>query len=102
MITERTFTLELELVPYFFHIVLQNGSRWISSYIANCVFNVFLCYTTIMLNSVTIHAITKISSLPKSLKTLLLSLATSDLCVGLLSGSTCANYSSCYAAGSKC
>ena len=36
-----------------------------------------------MLNSVTIHAIRKTSSLPKPLKTLLLSLAVSDLGVGL-------------------
>ena len=55
-----------------------------SSYIANCVFNAFLCCTTIILNSVTIHAIRKTSSLPKPLKTLLLSLAVSDLGVGLL------------------
>ena len=37
-----------------------------------------------MLNSVTIHAIRKTSSLPKTLKTLLLSLAVSELGVGLL------------------
>ena len=37
-----------------------------------------------MLNIATIHAITKTSSLPKPLKTLLLSLAASDLGVGLL------------------
>ena len=55
-----------------------------SSYIANSVFNAFLCYTAIMSNIVTIHAIRKTSSLPKSLKTLLLSLAVSDLRVGLL------------------
>ena len=54
-----------------------------SSYIANIVFNVSLCYTAIMVNSVTIHAIKKTSSLPKPLKTLLLSLAVSDLGVGL-------------------
>ncbi len=55
-----------------------------STFIANCVFNSFLCYTTIMLNIVTIHAIRKTSSLPKTLKTLLLSLAVSDIGVGLL------------------
>ena len=55
-----------------------------STYIANIIFNAFLCYTAIMLNSITIHAIRKISSLPKPLKTLLLSLAVSDLSVGLL------------------
>ena len=37
-----------------------------------------------MLNSITIHAIRKTSSLPKPLKTLLLGLAVSDLSVGLL------------------
>ena len=37
-----------------------------------------------MLNVVTIHALTKTSSLPKTLKTLLLSLAVSDVGVGLL------------------
>jgi len=55
-----------------------------SAYIANCVFNNFLSYTAIMLNIVTIHAIRKASSLTKTLKTLLLSLAVSDLGVGLL------------------
>ncbi|XP_078349169.1 histamine H2 receptor-like [Oculina patagonica] len=55
-----------------------------SSYIANCVFNAFSSYTAIMLNIVTIRAIRKTSSLPKPLKTLLLSLAVSDLGVGLL------------------
>jgi len=55
-----------------------------SAYIANCVFNTFLSYTAIMLNIVTIHAIRKASSLSKTLKTLLLSLAVSDLGVGLL------------------
>jgi len=55
-----------------------------SAYIANCVFNTFLSYSAIMLNIVTIHAIRKASSLSKTLKTLLLSLAVSDLGVGLL------------------
>ena len=55
-----------------------------SSYMANCVFNAFLSYTAIMLNSVTIYATRKTSSLPKPLKILLLSLAVSDLGVGLL------------------
>ena len=55
-----------------------------STYIANCVFNSFLSYTAIMLNIVTIHAIRNTSSLPKTLKTLLLSLAVSDVGVGLL------------------
>ena len=55
-----------------------------STYIANCVLNNFLSYTVIMLNIVTIHAIRKTSSLPNTLKTLLLNLAVSDIAVGLL------------------
>ena len=55
-----------------------------STYIANCVFNTFLSYSAIMLNIVTIHAIRKTSSLPNTLKTLLLNLAVSDIGVGLL------------------
>ena len=55
-----------------------------SSYIANCVLNALLCCTATMLNSVTILAIRKTSSLSKTLKTLLLSLAVSNLGVGLL------------------
>ena len=55
-----------------------------TSYIVNCVLNAILTYTTIMLNILTIHAIRKTSSLPKPLKTLFLSLAASDLGVGLL------------------
>ena len=52
--------------------------------IAFCVFNSFLSYTTIILNIVTIHAIRKTALLPKPLRTLLLSLAASDVGVGLL------------------
>ena len=52
--------------------------------VANCVFNGFLCYTTIILNIVTIHAIRKTALLPKPLRTLLLSLTASDVGVGLL------------------
>ena len=49
-----------------------------------CVINSFSSYTAIMLNCVTIHAIRRTPSLPQSLKTLLLSLAVSDLGVGLV------------------
>ena len=52
--------------------------------IINIVFNIFLSYTAIMLNIVTIDTIRKAPSLPKTLKTLLLSLAVSDVGVGLL------------------
>ena len=54
-----------------------------STYIANCVLNNFLTYTAVMLNIITIYAIRKSSSLAKTLKTLLLSLAVSDVGVGL-------------------
>ena len=54
-----------------------------TTFIANCVFNNFLSYTAIMLNIVTMYAIRRTSSLPKTLKTLLLSLAFSDVGVGL-------------------
>ena len=52
--------------------------------VASCIFNSFLSYTTIILNIVTIHAIRKTALLPKPLRTLLLSLAASDVGVGLL------------------
>ena len=54
------------------------------SYLTLCVFNAFLSYTATMLNIVAIYAIRKTLSLPKNFKTLLLSLAVSDLGVGLL------------------
>ena len=54
------------------------------TYVANCVFNSFLCYTAIVLNILTIQALRRTSSLPKTLKPLLLSLAVSDVGVGLL------------------
>ena len=60
-----------------------------SSYIANCVLNAFLTITAIILNSVTIQALRRTSSLPKPLKALLLSLAASDLGVGLLCHPLC-------------
>ena len=63
---------------------MKGAKEFSSTYIVNIIFNAFLCYTAIMLNSITIHAIRKTSSLPKPLKTLLLSLAVSDLTVGLL------------------
>ena len=54
------------------------------SYLTLCLLNGYLSYTATMLNIVAIYAIRKTSSLPKNLKTLLLSLAVSDLGVGLL------------------
>ena len=52
--------------------------------VVNCFFNAFLSFTAIVLNIITMQALRKTSSLPKTLKTLLLSLAVSDLGVGLL------------------
>ena len=52
--------------------------------VANYVLNGFLSYTAIVLNIITIQALRKTSSLPQTLKTLLLSLSISDLSVGLL------------------
>ena len=52
--------------------------------VANCVFNSFLSYTNIFLNIITIHVLRKTTLLPKPLRTLLLSLAASDVGVGLL------------------
>ena len=56
--------------------------RWTN--LVNLLFNNFLSYTAIMLNVVTIHAIRKTSSLPNTLKTLLMNLAVTDVGVGLI------------------
>ena len=55
-----------------------------SWYIANCVLNAFLTTTAISFNSITILALRRTSALSKPLRTLLLSLAVTDLGVGLL------------------
>ena len=69
-----------ELVLDYFPRISQVENLYATA-IANCVFNSFLSYTAIVLNIVTIHAIRKTPSLPK---TMLLSLAVSDVGVGLL------------------
>ena len=56
-----------------------------STFMTNCIFSNFLTHTSIMLNIVTIYAIHKTSAMAKTLKTLLLSLAFSDVAVGLFS-----------------
>ena len=56
-----------------------------STFMTNCIFSNFLTHTSIMLNIVTIYAIHKTSAMAKTLKTLLLSLAFSDVVVGLFS-----------------
>ena len=73
-----------EAVPQYFPTISEaEDLYW--TYIANSVLNNFLTCTAIMLNIITMHAIRKTSSLPKTLKTLLLSLAVSDFGVGVLS-----------------
>ena len=62
---------------------MKPAQEFYSWYVVSGVFNVFLSYTAIMLNIVTIRAIRKTLSLSKPLKTLLLSLAVSDLGAGL-------------------
>ncbi|XP_068742539.1 melanocyte-stimulating hormone receptor-like [Montipora capricornis] len=54
------------------------------STIPNIVFNAVLCFTALTLNGATIYALRKTPSVPKPLKALLLSLAVSDLGVGIL------------------
>lgn len=56
-----------------------------SSLMANCILNAILASSTVLFNCVTIHAVRKTASLTTPLKTLLLSLAISDLGIGLLS-----------------
>lgn len=73
-----------EAVPQYFPTI-SDAEDLYSTYIANSVLNNFLSYTAIMLNIITMHAIRKTSSLSKTLKTLLLSLAVSDFGVGVLS-----------------
>ncbi len=73
-----------DMLLQFSPSVISGVEELYSTYIANCVINSFLSYTAIMLNVVTIQAIRKTSSLPKPLKLLLLSLAVSDVGVGLL------------------
>ena len=53
-------------------------------YTINCILNAFLCFTASTLNCITIYALRKTSSLPKPLRTLLFSLAVSDVGVGFL------------------
>ena len=55
--------------------------RWIL--VAGCISNNFLTYTAIMLNIVTLYAIPKSLSVPKTLRTLMLNLAVSDVVVGV-------------------
>ena len=62
----------------------RKGHQMDWSYLTLCVLNAYFSHSATMLNIVAIYAIRKTSSLFKNLKTLLLSLAFSDLGVGLL------------------
>ena len=75
---------DCDLLNEFFSGTSASVEVFRPALVANCVFNGFLCYTTIILNIVTIHAVRKTALLPKPLRTLLLSLAASDVSVGLL------------------
>ena len=55
-----------------------------ASFIATCVFNAFFGFTAITFNIVTILALRKPLTIPRAVKTLLMSVAVSDLGVGLL------------------
>jgi len=55
-----------------------------SSLMANCILNAILACSTVIFNCVTIHAVRKTNAVSTPLKTLLLSLAISDLGIGLL------------------
>ena len=73
--------------PLCDELLIPSGAQYddlYSWYIVNCVLNASLTITAIILNSITIQAIIKTSSLPTPLKTLLLSLAVCDLGVGLV------------------
>ena len=73
-----------DILKEFFFRTSADVDDFRPALVANCVFNTFLCYITIILNIVNIHAIRKTILLPKPLRTLLLSLAASDVGVGLL------------------
>ena len=75
---------DCDLLNEFFSGTSASVEVFRPALVANSVFNGFLCYTTIILNIVTIHAVRKTALLPKPLRTLLLSLAASDVGVGLL------------------
>ena len=62
----------------------EKGHQMDWSYLTLCILNAYLSYSATILNVVAIYAIRKTSSLSRNLKTLLLSLAVSDLGVGLL------------------
>ena len=71
-------------LPLLFSTQTSEYEELQSTYMATFLLNSFLCYSAVILSCVAICAIRKTTSLPKTLKTLLLSLAVSDGGVGLL------------------
>ena len=63
---------------------MKEAGDFSAGLIINVEVNSFSCYTTIMLNIVLIFALRRTSSLPKTLKALILSVAVSDLGIGLV------------------
>ena len=63
---------------------MKEARDFTPSLVLNCVVNSFLSYATVMLNIVLIFALRRTSSLPKTLKALILSVAVSDLGMGIL------------------
>ena len=63
---------------------MEEAREFTPSLVLNCVVNSFLSYATVMLNIVLIFALRRTSSLPKTLKALILSVALSDIGVGVL------------------
>ena len=63
---------------------MENNEDITSSYITTCVLNAFLTCNAVMLDCLTIYALTKLSSLPRPLKALPVNLAVSNLGVGLM------------------
>ena len=72
-------------VAEFWKVLSRIQAMMQASLIGNCVLNIFLSFTGIILNIVTILALSKPLTIPRNLKTLLMSLAVSDLGVSLLS-----------------
>ena len=71
---QKFYTKQMEIANGLHYTVL----------VVNCVINAILSFTAIVLNIITVQALRKTSSLSKTLKTLLLSLAISDVGVGLV------------------
>ena len=63
---------------------MEEAREFTPSLVLNCVVNSFLSYATVMLNIVLIFALRRTSSLPKTLKALILSVALSDIGIGLV------------------